>query len=192
MQNPKRKQCCTGGPQNARMHVGLRLKRLMRAQGVTTSEMADYCHVSRGAVSNWFATGRITKPNLAAAAARLGVTLEDLIVGNAGERGSKLRPAAEPPAFALSQTEQALVLAFREQMEKLGLQDDHPWCRQAILLARDIQSLKPAERQAAFAAAVTAIAEARDRLHQAASAAPAGTPSAPSVKTPTRKRAPNA
>lgn len=61
------------------MHLGLRLKGLMKVRGVTTSAMAVHCEVSRGAVSNWFVNGRISKENLMKAAEKLRTTSDRLV-----------------------------------------------------------------------------------------------------------------
>jgi phage repressor protein C with HTH and peptisase S24 domain len=79
------KQCYVDSVNNLAMHIGTLLKRLMRDRGVTTKAMAAHCEVSPGAVSNWFATGRISKENLAQAAHLLGVSTDDLISGAAGD-----------------------------------------------------------------------------------------------------------
>ena len=97
MQNAERKHCFTGLPQNLAMHIGKRLQRLMLARNISTSIMAAHCGVTQGAVSNWFATGRITKVNLLKAAGLLRVSVEDIISGAVGERG--------PPPPAMQQAQ---------------------------------------------------------------------------------------
>lgn len=67
------------------MHIGQQIKQLMKDRGVTTKAMAAHCDITPGAVSSWFATGRISKEKLALAAALLRVTTDDLISGAAGE-----------------------------------------------------------------------------------------------------------
>jgi len=157
MQSQKRKQCYTEPPQDSEMHVGQRLKRLMKKEGITPSAMAAHCEVTAGAVSNWFATGRITKPNLLKAAKLLGVTPEALILGPAGDRGAE---APDMPAeMDLSATERALVLAFREQLKTMGAEAEAPWCQDALLLAREIQRVKPELRRRARRAAASAIVD---------------------------------
>lgn len=69
------------------MHIGQRIKVLMKARGISTAAMAKHCGVSAGAVSNWFSSGRISKESVVKAAAMLGVSAEDLIEGRVGERG---------------------------------------------------------------------------------------------------------
>lgn len=68
----------------------------MKARGIKTGAMAAHCGVTVGAVSNWFATGRISKTNLVKAAAMLDVSVEDLIAGTVGERGQDVpEPSSE-------------------------------------------------------------------------------------------------
>jgi phage repressor protein C with HTH and peptisase S24 domain len=67
--------------ENIAMHIGTRIKKLMNAQGVTGKDMAAYCDVTPGAVSGWFATGRISKEKLVMVANKLGVSTDDLISG---------------------------------------------------------------------------------------------------------------
>lgn len=81
MQNASSKHYCRPESQNSAMHIGHKLKLLMRARGISPAEMAKHCEVSRGAVSNWFSSGRISKDNLARAAARLGVTGDEIVTG---------------------------------------------------------------------------------------------------------------
>lgn len=64
------------------MHIGLRIKRLMKANSVTTKAMAAHCEITPGAVSSWFATGRISKEKLALAASLLKVSTDELISGD--------------------------------------------------------------------------------------------------------------
>lgn len=61
------------------MHIGQRIKALMAVRKVSTSAMAVHCEVTRGAVSNWFVNGRITKTNLAKVAEKLRTTTDRLI-----------------------------------------------------------------------------------------------------------------
>jgi phage repressor protein C with HTH and peptisase S24 domain len=63
------------------MELGTRLKKLMRIRKVSLQDMADFCGVTRGAVSNWHRTGRIDKYNLDKAAKLLEVTREELMYG---------------------------------------------------------------------------------------------------------------
>lgn len=67
--------------QNYDMHIGQRIKQLMKDKGVTTRSMSEHCDVSAGAVSNWFSSGRISKDNLVKAADKLGVNVVELISG---------------------------------------------------------------------------------------------------------------
>src|SRR5207247_8318017 len=46
---------------------------------VTPTQLAEHCGVSRGAVSNWFETGSMSKMNLVRVAERLGTTVEPLL-----------------------------------------------------------------------------------------------------------------
>lgn len=102
------------------MHIGQRIKNVMKRRKVSTRVMADYCEVTPGAVSNWFSTGRITKENLVKVADRLAVSVEDLISGAVGERDDlPLAPAdsAKPrpdSKLMLSIDELELVLNMRE------------------------------------------------------------------------------
>lgn len=82
LQSDKRKHCPDRVCQNVGMpskHIGLRLKALMAARKVSTSGMAEHCGITRGAVSNWFVQGRITKDNLSKAAVKLRTTTDRLI-----------------------------------------------------------------------------------------------------------------
>lgn len=88
------------------MHIGKRIQRLMRAKDISTQAMAAYCGVTAGAVSNWFSTGRISKENLAKAAARLGTDMEALM-------SEDDRPeAGNSPSGQLGLSPQALALAM--------------------------------------------------------------------------------
>ena len=53
----------------------------MAQQEITTKEMAAFCDVTPGAVSNWFSTGRISKESLLLVSQRLEVSVSDLISG---------------------------------------------------------------------------------------------------------------
>jgi transcriptional regulator with XRE-family HTH domain len=87
------------------MHIGQRIQALMKAAGITTDVMAKHCGVTKGAVSNWFSTGTISKPNLAKAAKLLQVDLTELIEGEVGERGTTA-------PLVLTAEERAAVRAF--------------------------------------------------------------------------------
>ena len=67
------------------MHIGQRIKRLMKAKGILTKDMAAFCNITPGAVSSWASTGRISKENLAKAASLLGITTDALISGDLGQ-----------------------------------------------------------------------------------------------------------
>lgn len=71
---------------NLAMHLGKRLQRAMKERKVTAKVMALHCGVTPGAVSNWFSSGRITKDNLAKAAALLGLSSDDLILGDSSDK----------------------------------------------------------------------------------------------------------
>lgn len=101
LQNAKRKQCLGRGRHYGAVNIGQRIKELMRARGVTTAAMAKHCGVTAGAVSNWFATGRISKENLVAVCRKLDVPVADLISGTIGARGT-------PAPLVLSDDERAL------------------------------------------------------------------------------------
>lgn len=80
------------------MHIGATLKKVMKDRGVSPAAMAEHCGVTRGAVSNWFSTGKITTENLVKAAARLQVTVENLMAGELGDRAADpLPPLHEAP-----------------------------------------------------------------------------------------------
>ncbi len=78
-------------------HIGHRIKALMEAKKISTKEMAAYCEVTPGAVSNWFSTGRISKVKLARAAILLKTDLAELISGD--ENASKAE-APQAPTLA--------------------------------------------------------------------------------------------
>lgn len=80
------KQCCFGGREDPAMHIGRRLKLLMLEKGVSNDRMAAHSGVTRGAVSNWLATGKITRDNLVAAADLLGESVRYLITGDEADR----------------------------------------------------------------------------------------------------------
>ncbi len=61
------------------MHIGKRIQTLMKLRGVTPSAMAVHCEVTRGAVSNWFVKGRVSKDNLSKVAEKLRTTTDRLI-----------------------------------------------------------------------------------------------------------------
>lgn len=87
------------------MHIGKRIQRLMRAKDISTQAMAAYCGVTAGAVSNWFSTGRISKENLAKAAARLGTDMEALMSEDDHPEAGNSRsgqPGLSPQALALA------------------------------------------------------------------------------------------
>jgi transcriptional regulator with XRE-family HTH domain len=88
--NLSSKQCYFGWRDDSAMHVGRRLKQLMQAKGISTEKMAALCGVTPGAVSNWFATGHITRENLVIAADALGESVRYLITGDERDR-----PASE-------------------------------------------------------------------------------------------------
>lgn len=100
------------------MHIGTRIKQLMKEKKVSTKEMAAYCGgVTPGAVSNWFATGRISKENVMLAAELLKVSTDELITGVFSHEESKpkqplvpvftARPAIETGAHSIQSIEQA-------------------------------------------------------------------------------------
>ena len=75
------KHYSTTGAHNIAMHIGKRIQELMKARKVSGKEMAAHCGITPGAVSSWFATGRISKENLAMAAELLKVSTDELISG---------------------------------------------------------------------------------------------------------------
>ena len=109
-QNSDCKQCFKSGRQNLAMHIGKRIKNVMKDRRISTKEMAEHCEVTPGAVSNWFATGKITKENLLLVAKRLEVDVSDLISGEVGERGTDV-------PLVLSQEERDIILAIRQRRD---------------------------------------------------------------------------
>ena len=81
------------------MHIGERIKKLMKDRGVSPQTMAAHCEVTPGAVSNWFSTGRISKPNLAKAAALLHVSADELISDDGEARIGWPFPSIDPGRF---------------------------------------------------------------------------------------------
>lgn len=79
MQSNLRNHCAEGVCHNPYMHIGRRIKALMKLRGVTPSAMAVHCEITRGAVSNWFVNGRISKGNLSQVAEKLRTTTDRLI-----------------------------------------------------------------------------------------------------------------
>lgn len=68
------------------MHVGRRIKRLMQEKGIGNERAAAACGVTPGAVSNWFATGQITRDNLVVIADLLGESVRYLMTGDERDR----------------------------------------------------------------------------------------------------------
>lgn len=112
MQNPIRKQCLHAPAYDLAMHIGATLKKVMKERGVSPASMATHCGVTRGAVSNWFSTGRITKENLVKAANLLKVTVEALVAGDLGERTAK--PLAPLPQASLADDTMTLLSHFNQ------------------------------------------------------------------------------
>ncbi|GAC1664439.1 MAG: hypothetical protein PVS3B2_00070 [Candidatus Dormibacteraceae bacterium] len=145
------------------MHIGQRIKNVMKQRKVSTAEMARYCEVSRGAVSNWFATGRITKENLAKVSDRLRVRIEDLISGAIGEREDSPLPtehraddaAEKAPGTVLLVDEIELALHMREL-----LPEDREHFKQEIT-ARAAQMRKHAEMVLKRAGVSAPVSDAR-------------------------------
>jgi phage repressor protein C with HTH and peptisase S24 domain len=63
------------------MHIGKRIKRLMKEKQISNIDMAAYCEVTPGAVSNWITSGKISKSNAVKAATLLKTDLSELISG---------------------------------------------------------------------------------------------------------------
>jgi transcriptional regulator with XRE-family HTH domain len=99
------------------MHIGERLRTLVKERGVAVKALALHCGVTTGAVSNWFRTGRITKENLLAAAEFLGTTADEVISGAALDRSAPQAMAS--PASALNLLARAL--AGLPRLERLQL-----------------------------------------------------------------------
>lgn len=102
------KHCCFESAQNFSMHIGQRIKKLMKDKGVSPQVMAAHCEVTPGAVSNWFSTGRISKPNLAKAAALLQVSADELISDDGEVRIGWPFPTIAPSRFERLTPEQKL------------------------------------------------------------------------------------
>lgn len=68
------------------MHVGRRIKRLMLEKGIGNEQVAAACEVTPGAVSNWFATGQITRDNLVVVADVLNESVRYLMTGDERDR----------------------------------------------------------------------------------------------------------
>lgn len=112
MQNPKSKHCLHAPAYDLAMHIGATLKKVMKERGVSPASMATHCGVTRGAVSNWFSTGRITKENLVKAANLLQVTVEALVAGDLGERTAK--PLTPLPQASLADDTMTLLTYFNQ------------------------------------------------------------------------------
>lgn len=82
--------------QNIFMHIGLRIKRLMKERNISVKTAAAHCGVTPGAVSNWFSSGRITKENLAKMAVLLQTELAELITGDAAPEVLEAVPEGAP------------------------------------------------------------------------------------------------
>jgi len=102
----KRKHCFYRLAQTPDMHLGKRIKDLMAVKKISTKEMATYCGVTPGAVSNWFSTGRITKANLAKVAKLLEADLEALSLGE--DQPPKPPQGATPPQTEVGLSQAAL------------------------------------------------------------------------------------
>lgn len=90
------------------MHIGQRIKKLMRDKHVSPQAMAAHCGVTPGAVSNWFSTGRISKPNLAKAASLLQVSSDQLISDDGETPMGWPFPGIDPSRFECLTADQKL------------------------------------------------------------------------------------
>lgn len=59
--------------------LGKKIKYLLNAKNIPARRMAEHCGVTPGAVSNWFATGKINRENLVKVAELLDVSVESLM-----------------------------------------------------------------------------------------------------------------
>lgn len=116
MQNREDKQCLRAPLYDLAMHIGLTIRKAMKDRGVSTSDMATHCEVTRGAVSNWFASGRVSKENLVKIAQRLNVAVEDLISGAAADKGSPVvqKPSPMPDETSLADDTMTLLHLFNQ------------------------------------------------------------------------------
>ena len=112
------------------------IKRLVANAQITPTQVAEHCKVSRGAVSNWFETGSITKMNLVNLAERLGTTVESIMVAYNATQGV---PAPNPLAkgrVTEAQVAQAMALASTEHK----LQSHDPKCQMAAWICGQIMT----------------------------------------------------
>lgn len=71
--------------------VAERILQKMEQSGVTATDIADACNVSKQAVGQWFKTGSIGAERFPAIASVLGVTIDELMIGpESMDRASKL------------------------------------------------------------------------------------------------------
>ncbi len=82
-----------------RMAFADHLKALVHKSGFTTKEIAEHCQVTAGAVSNWFATGRISKDNLAALARKLRISSDQILLCDPADVRAMTSPPAAPPGL---------------------------------------------------------------------------------------------
>lgn len=80
------KHRCSAPAEDGAMHVGQRIKKLMREKSLSTEAAAFHCGVTAGAVSNWFSTGHIARDNLVAIADLLGESVRYLLTGDERDR----------------------------------------------------------------------------------------------------------
>lgn len=62
--------------------VGERLRQALKDSNLTMKDLADRCHVSRPAVSNWIKHGTIAKKHLQRVASITGTSVEFLLYGS--------------------------------------------------------------------------------------------------------------
>jgi transcriptional regulator with XRE-family HTH domain len=116
LQTPNHKHCYAEFSHCSAMHIGKRVQRLMLERGISNTAMAAHCGVTPGAVSNWFASGRISKVNLVLACRLLDVDVEALIEGEVGERNTHT-------PLSLTDEERDIILTLREKRAHYTLPD---------------------------------------------------------------------
>ena len=98
------------------MTLGQRLKTYREKEGLTQEQFAEYLNVSRQAVTKWeHDAGMPDIENLVAISRRMGVTLDELVLGPPSEERtaslSSAKPQAVPPCSAGTEPEQGASFA---------------------------------------------------------------------------------
>ena len=79
------------------MTLGQRLKAYREKEGLTQEQLAEYLNVSRQAVTKWeHDAGMPDIENLVAISRRMGVTLDELVLGSEPEKGAPSVPSSAP------------------------------------------------------------------------------------------------